>query len=122
MAEIKYKIVYAQPYINGKSLVQDQILMVQMPKGYVSSSENKVVLISNIWEDLQKTNGTYIVKQAKGDTWFWDDDKLVVTDTETEKNIKFKVQVPIPNKTIFESLDKDPKDTDWANYWKNKFK
>ena len=120
MADLKYKIIYAQPYVSGKSLIQDQLLMIQMPNGSVNSSENKVTLISNIWEDLQKTTGTYIVKHVKGDAWYWDDDKLLVTDTETEKNIKFKVQIPIPSKTIFESLAENPGDTEWACYWKNK--
>jgi hypothetical protein len=120
MIDAKYKIIYAQPYVSGKSLMQDQILMIQMPNGSVNSSENKVALISNIWEDLQKSNGTYIVKHAKGDSWYWDDDKLVVTDTETEKNIKFKVQIPFPDKTIFENLNNESEDTEWACYWKNK--
>ena len=119
MAEIKYKIVYAQPYVSGKSLIQEQILMIQMPGGSATSSKNIVTLISDIWKDLKKSIGTYNVKHVKGDTWFWDDEKLVVTDTETEKSIKFKLQIPIPPKDIFKD---GLGESDWAEYWEKKLK
>lgn len=122
MAETKYKIVYAQPYVSGKSLIQEQILMIQMPGGSATSSKNIVTLIPDIWKDLKKSIGTYNVKQVKGDTWFWDDEKLVVTDTETEKSIKFKLQIPIPTKNIFKDFLEDPSDSNWSIYWKRKLK
>ena len=122
MAETKYKIVYLQPYVSGKSVIQEQILMIQMPGGFTTSSKNLVTLIPDIWEDLKKSIGTYNVRQAKGDTWFWDDEKLVVTDTETEKSIKFKLQIPIPTKNIFKDFLEDPNDSSWSTYWKRKLK
>lgn len=126
MAQTKSRIVFGQPYLSGKSMLQDQILMIILPNGSVTSSNNLVVLIPDIWEDLKKSaGGKFLVKQAKGNTWFWDDKDLVVTDTETEKNIKFKLQIPIPKIEVFRDektgildLETKPGDSDWAKYWK----
>lgn len=120
--EIKTRIVYGYPYIYKDSLIQDQLFMIQMPNGSANTSKNTVTLIKNIWEDLKKETGKYLVKQAKGDSWFWDDNTLVVTDTETEKNIKYKLQIPIPNKNIFEnsSENNDREESDWTKYWKKR--
>ena len=123
-AETKMRIVYGQPYINGRSLLQDQILMISMPNGSVNSSSNLVILIPDIWEDLKKQTGKFSVKQAKGNVWFWDDKDLVVTDTESEKNIKFRVQIPIPTVEVFRNskgmldLEYDRDDNEWTKYWK----
>lgn len=120
--ETKTRIVYGYPYIYKDSLIQDQLFMIQMPNGSANTSKNTVTLIKNIWEDLKKETGKYLVKQAKGDSWFWDDNTLVVTDTETEKNIKYKLQIPIPNKNIFEnsSENNDREESDWTKYWKKR--
>ena len=120
--ETKTRTVYGYPYIYKDSLIQDQLFMIQMPNGSANTSKNTVTLIKNIWEDLKKETGKYLVKQAKGDSWFWDDNTLVVTDTETEKNIKYKLQIPIPNKNIFEnsSENNDREESDWAKYWKKR--
>lgn len=121
---MKMRVVYGQPYLNGKSLLQDQILMISMPNGSVNSSNNLVILIPDIWEELKKQVNKYSVKQAKGNIWFWDDKDLVVTDTESEKNIKFKVQIPIPNIEVFKDrsgkldLEYDRDDNEWTKYWK----
>ena len=120
--ETKTRTVYGYPYIYKDSLIQDQLFMIQMPNCSANTSKNTVTLIKNIWEDLKKETGKYLVKQAKGDSWFWDDNTLVVTDTETEKNIKYKLQIPIPNKNIFEnsSENNDREESDWAKYWKKR--
>ena len=120
--ETKTRTVYGYPYVFKDSLIQDQLFMIQMPNGSANTSKNTVTLIKNIWEDLKKETGKYLVKQAKGDSWFWDDNTLVVTDTETEKNIKYKLQIPIPNKNIFEnsSENNDREESDWAKYWKKR--
>ena len=120
--ETKTRTVYGYPYVFKDSLIQDQLFMIQMPNGSANTSKNTVILIKNIWEDLKKETGKYLVKQAKGDSWFWDDNTLVVTDTETEKNIKYKLQIPIPNKNIFENSSKnnDREESDWAKYWKKR--
>ena len=120
--ETKTRIVYGYPYVFKDSLIQDQLFMIQMPNGSANTSKNTVILIKNIWEDLKKETGKYLVKQAKGDSWFWDDNTLIVTDTETEKNIKYKLQIPVPNKNIFEnsSENNDREESDWAKYWKKR--
>lgn len=127
MASTATRIVYGQAFVSGDSLVQDQLLMVQMPNGSASTSENHVVLIPNIWEDLKKATGTYIVKQVKDEFWYWDDEKLVMTDMETEKPTKIKVQIPRPSLDIFRdpktnALDLEEKDgdSDWVKFWKER--
>ena len=120
--ETKSRIVYGYPYVYKDSLIQDQLFMIQMPNGAASTSQNTVTLIKNIWEDLKKETGKYSVKQAKGDSWFWDDSTLMVTDTETEKNIKYKLQIPIPSKSIFKNTPENENngESDWAKYWKRR--
>lgn len=119
--ETKTRIVYGYPYVFKDSLIQDQMLMIQMPNGWANTSKNTITLIKNIWEDLKKETGKYSVKQAKGDAWFWDDSTLVVTDTETEKNIKYKLQIPIPSKSVFENTPGNEKgESEWASYWKKR--
>ena len=119
--ETKTRIVYGYPYVFKDSLIQDQMLMIQMPNGWANTSKNTITLIKNIWEDLKKETGKYSVKQAKGDAWFWDDSTLVVTDTETEKNIKYKLQIPIPSKSIFSNFqDNEKGESEWASYWKRR--
>ena len=122
--ETKSRIVYGYPYVYKDSLIQDQLFMIQMPNGAASTSQNTVTLIKNIWEDLKKETGKYSVKQAKGDSWFWDDSTLMVTDTETEKNIKYKLQIPIPSKSIFENTPEENNmgegESNWAKYWKRR--
>ena len=118
----KSRIVYGYPYVQKNSLIQDQLFMIQLPNGSVNTSKNTVTLIENIWEDLKKEIGKYSVKQAKGDSWFWDDSTLVVTDTKTEKNIKYKLQIPIPSKSVFENTPENENNgkSDWAKYWKRR--
>lgn len=119
--ETKTRIVYGYPCVYKNSLIQDQMLMIQMPNGWANTSKNTITLIKNIWEDLKKETGKYSVKQAKGDIWFWDDSTLMVTDTETEKNIKYKLQIPTPNKSVFENSQENGKEeSDWAIYWKRR--
>ena len=119
--ETKTRIVYGYPYVFKDSLIQDQMLMIQMPNGWANTSKNTITLIKNIWEDLKKETGKYSVKQAKGDAWFWDDSTLVVTDTETEKNIKYKLQIPIPSKSVFSNFqDNEKEESEWASYWKRR--
>ena len=119
--ETKTRIVYGYPYVFKDSLIQDQMLMIQMPNGWANTSKNTITLIKNIWEDLNKETGKYSVKQAKGDAWFWDDSTLVVTDTETEKNIKYKLQIPIPSKSVFSNFqDNEKEESEWASYWKRR--
>ena len=120
--ETKSRIVYGYPYVYKNSLIQDQLFMIQMPNGSSNISKNTVTLIENIWEDLKKETGKYSVKQAKGDSWFWDDSTLVVTDTETEKNIKYKLQIPIPPKNVFNDFLENLNDSAWAVYWKKKLR
>lgn len=128
MAQSTSRVVFGQPYLSGKSMLQDQILMIILPNGSVTSSNNLVVLIPDIWEDLKKSTGKYLIKQAKGNVWFWDDKDLMVTDTETEKNVNFKLQIPTPPIEIFRNektggIDLEVKsgDNDWVKYWKNNY-
>lgn len=127
MASTATRIVYGQAFVSGNSLVQEQLLMIQMPNGSATTSENHVVLIPNIWEDLKKSTETYNVKQVKDEFWYWDDDKLVMTDMETEKSVKVKVQIPRPSLDIFRdpetnALDLKAKDedSDWVKFWKER--
>ena len=122
--ETKSRIIYGYPYVYKDSLIQDQLFMIQLPNGAATTSQNTVTLIKNIWEDLKKETGKYSVKQAKGDSWFWDDSTLMVTDTETEKNIKYKLQIPIPSKSVFENTPEENNiregESDWTKYWKRR--
>lgn len=127
MAGTATRTVYGQVFVSGKALVQEQIFMIQMPNGSASTSENHVTLISDIWEDLKKDLGTYKVTQVRDDFWYWDDDKLVMTDMETEKEVKIKVQIPRPSIDVFRNketgaldLEVSDSDTPWTKFWKER--
>lgn len=125
MADKDTKIVKGQAFVSGKSLVQDQIFMVVLPNGRANSSVNHLILINDIFEELQKDNTEYVPTQLKGDTWYWD---IEVTDIETEKQVKQRVIIPRPTMQDFwdeekGNYDLDPENgTEWAKYWKGKIK
>lgn len=108
------KEIYGQAFISGKSLVQDIILFVDDKQ-----SENTVVLIEDIWEDLKSPAGTF--KTNNKGYWYWE---YQMTNTEdTEKTVKVLFECPKPSPEIFDNnFDEEPGDSEWAKYWKGKMK
>lgn len=106
--------IYGQAFISEDALVQDQILFTDK-----TQSENTVVLIPNIWEDLKSTTGKW--KEGKSGYFYWE---VEMTDTEdTERKIKVKVSCPKPDPSFFKyNFNPAPGDSDWTIYWKKKMK
>ena len=108
------KTIYGQAFILGDSLVQDMILLTE-----TTQSENTVVIIENIWDDLKSTSGT--AKTNKKGYWYWE---VEMSDTEdTDKKVKVKVSCPKPGPEIFDDDFEDASgDSEWTAYWKAKMR
>lgn len=106
--------VYGQAFISEDALVQDQILLTE-----TSQSENTVVLISNIWDDLKSTTGKW--KTGKNGYFYWE---VEMTDMEdTEKKVKVKISCPKPDPDLFDyNFEVKDSDSDWVKFWKGKMK
>ena len=65
MSEAKTKTIYGQAWVQGDSLVQEQLLVSSDPK--IPVTENVISLIDNIWDNLttDKESSTYGYKTNK---------------------------------------------------------
>ena len=106
--------IYGQAFITEDALVQDQILLTDK-----AQSENTVVVVPNIWEDLMSSTGKW--KAGKNGYFYWE---VEMTDTEdTDKKTKVKVSCPKPDPSFFDyNFEVTENDSDWAKYWKGKMK
>ena len=110
------KIIKGQAWVSGDSLVQDQILLTENGK----SSENTVVLIANIWDDLTKASGNEYKTNNKG-YFFWE---VEMTSMENDDIIvKVNIECPKPKQGLFqEPYDPESVDSSYAKYWVGKMK
>lgn len=106
--------IYGQAFLSEDALVQDQILITDR-----TQSENTVVIIPNIWEDLKSTTGNW--KVGKSGYFYWE---VEMTDTENiEKKVKVKISCPKPDPSLFDyNFESSTGDSDWTKYWKEKMK
>lgn len=106
--------IYGQAFISENALVQDQILMTDK-----AQSENTVVIISDIWEDLKNPSGKW--KAGKSGYFYWEVD---MTNTEDiEKKVKVKISCPKPDPSLFDhNFNESEGDSEWTKYWKGKMK
>lgn len=107
--------IYGQAFISDNALVQDQILMTDK-----TQSENTVVIVPDIWEDLKNpTTGKW--KTGKSGYFYWE---VEMTDTEdTERKVKVKISCPKPDPSLFDyNFEVSDSDSDWTKYWKTKMK
>lgn len=111
------KTINGFPVISGNSLIQDQILLIDV-KGVVRQTQANIVLIEDIWEDLKA--GTTKVEQHKTrkNYWYWE---FEITDLEdTDKTKKVQVECPIPGPEVFDlDFSESASDSPWAAYWKS---
>ena len=107
------KIIKGQAWIQGDSLVQEQILIV--PNS--AATRNVVVLIDNIWEDLTSDEGTY---KYNGKNYFYWEYKM--TDTEDDDSeITIKFECPRPKSGLFtEPYDPEKVNGKYSKYWVSK--
>lgn len=118
---IQTRTVKGQPSILGKSLVQDQILLVTTDGKTVREASGQEVLIPDIWEDLQNPSGTW---KRKKNYFYWEVD---VSDTgddgSSDATVKQMVTCPRPEPELFDyDFESSNGDSDWTAYWKLKFK
>lgn len=110
------KTLYGQAYIMNSSLVQDQIFLVTNGKN-VSRSENTVIIIENIWEDLKDKNGS--AKKGRPGYWYWEVDMTDIEDPEV--TAKVHINCPKPGPEVFDNdFSVSSSDSEWASYWKSK--
>jgi hypothetical protein len=110
------KSIYGQAYIIGNSLVQDIIFLVTDGKN-TSRSENTVIVIEDIWEDLLSVSGQAI--EGRPGYWYWEVDMTDIEDPDT--TVKMRINCPKPGPEVFNNdFEIEPGDSDWAKYWKGK--
>lgn len=108
--------IYGQAFISDNALVQDQILLTDK-----TQSENTIVIVPDIWEDLKSSTGKWKTGGSKKDYFYWE---VEMTDTEdTEKKVKVKISCPKPDPSLFDyNFEEKSGDSDWTKYWKKKMK
>lgn len=109
------KTIKGDVWIQGNSLVQEQILVVAGKDSY----SNVVTLIEDIWQDLLSDSGTF---KSNGKNYFyWE---YYMTDTENDDTeVKINYECPRPKEGLFEKpYDPDEYDSEYAKYWVGKLK
>lgn len=111
-----FKTIKGQAWIDGKSLVQEQIMIIPGR----SAVTNTIVLVQDIWEDLTSASGTYKSNEKKN-YFYWE---YKVTDSENDEvELDIKFECPRPKAGIFkEPYDPDSVEGDYAKYWVSKMK
>ena len=121
MSEAKTKTIYGQAWVQGDSLVQEQLLVSSDPK--IPVTENVISLIDNIWDNLttDKESSTYGYKTNGKKYFYWEVD---MTDVGDDTLIhKVKIECPKPKPGLFEEpYDPDKVSGDYAIYWVGKLK
>lgn len=118
---IQQRTIKGQPYLNGKSLMQDQILLVSTDGKRVQYAEGTTALLPDIWADLKSATGTW--KRSKN-YFYWEID---VSDTSDDAPsgaiVKYRYECPKPGPDLFDyDYTAAAGDSDWVKYWKAKFK
>ena len=109
------KIIKGQAWIDGISLVQEQIKIT----AGVSAVTETVVLVEDIWEDLTSASGLY--QQGKPGYFYWEYQMTSIDDDSTEVTIKY--ECPRPVYGLFkEPYDPESVEGDYAKYWVSKIK
>ena len=114
------KTVYGQAWIQGDSLVQEQLYLFP---GSSVITENVVVLIENIWDNLigEKESDTYGYKVGGKKYFYWE---VNMTDLEDDTLVhKVKIECPRPKDGLFEEpYNVDEVTGDYAKYWVGQMK
>ena len=117
-------IIKGQAWISGDKLLQDQIVFLNdIP------TENTVVLISNIWDNLfENGDNNYIVKSNKKGYFYWEVPVTPIdNDNVGQLNEKMLIECPKPREDQFDRLNEvqieEGEDVSgiWAKYWKKRF-
>lgn len=127
MGEEIDNIIRGQAWISNDKLLQDQIIEMN---GVLT--ENTVVLISNIWDNLFDNGDlNYPVKSNKKGYFYWE---VKVTPVDNDNvgqiNEKMFIECPKPREDQFDRLKEvqigvedgdDEINGNWAKYWKRRF-
>lgn len=117
-------VIKGQAWVSGNELLQDQIVFLNgIP------TENTVVLISDIWDNLFKNgDNNYVVKSNKKGYFYWE---VPVTPIDNDNigqlNEKMLIECPKPREDQFDRLNEvqveEGEDVSevWAKYWKKRF-
>lgn len=128
MANPSSYTIYGQPSVTsipetGKVIVvQDQILIVQVGNA-TSQSENHVIIISDVWENLKSGNTQPVAIQNpnRPNYWYWEIDSTSIDPDKEGRIVKFKLECPKPGPEVFDNnFEIEGTDSDWTKYWKEK--
>lgn len=112
------KTIKGQAWIEGNSLVQEQILFIP---GKSITATNVVVLINDIWADLMSSAGKYKVSPNNSRYFYWEYKQTDTADDDNE--ITVRIECPKPKEDLFnEPYNPDDYESEWAKYWVGKMK
>ena len=120
MGETKFKLIKGQAWIQGDSLVQEQLMILS---GSSIVTENTIVLIENIWDNLLTDAGSSeFGYKSNGKKYFYWEVKM--TDTFDDSiEVTVKIECPKPKDGLFkEPYDSDKVTGAYAKYWVNQYK
>lgn len=120
MGETKFKLIKGQAWVQGDHLMQEQ-LMIFPGSSFVS--ENTVILIDNIWENLLSDAGsTEYGYKTNGKKYFYWEVKMTDTTDETVE-VTVRIECPKPKDGLFEEpYNPDSVTGEYAKYWVNQYK
>ena len=119
MSEIKTKTIYGQAWVQGDSLLQEQLTVsAGMP-----IIENTVTLIDNIWDNLTTEPGAseYGYKTNGKKYFYWEVKMTDIGDDSITHNVC--IECPKPKSGLFEEpYDVDKVEGAYAKFWVNQFR
>lgn len=117
------RTIKGQAWVSGNELLQDQIVFLNnIP------TENTVVLIPNIWENLMKGGAEGEPKaETNGKGYFYWKLEINSIDDDSEM-VSFFVECPKPRVEDFENseecikaLEENSTKSEWAKYWYERY-
>lgn len=107
------KIIKGQTWISGDKLIQEQMTF----KVGKQPTTETVVLIEDIWKDLNSDKGTY-KSNSKKTYFYWEVEQSNLDD----EIVKVMIECPKPKDGMFNPPYDKKVNGDWATYWNGKFK
>ena len=117
-------VIKGQAWISNDKLLQDQIIEIN---GVLT--ENTVVLIPDIWDNLfNNGDSNYSVKSNKKGYFYWEVEVTPIdNDNIGQLNEKMFIECPKPREDQFDRLNEvqveegEDVSENWAKYWKKRF-
>ena len=114
------RTIKGQPYLDGSTLRQDQILLITSDGKRVQEASGTITLVPDIWIDLKKSSGGSWKRRKN--YFYWEVDVTDTSDDSMSGTIKVEYECPRPTPEFFGyDYTSNPGDSEWMKYWKTRF-